>query len=146
MDSLIALSKQVDRNVSASAVGSGSSSSQSKKRSREHQSACTNDSPKSNCKILYHTVSRAHYYGAIFPDPYHVDVNDHCETPIDAYRHILPYLELLREKLGYANDSELRIYDPYYCQGHVVERLGELGFPNVYNRKEDFYTMIATPR
>lgn len=31
------------------------------------------------------------------------------------------------------------IYDPYYCQGSTVARLASLGFPRVYNRKEDFY-------
>ena len=37
--------------------------------------------------------------------------------------------------------AQVRIYDPYYCNGGVVKRLKQLGFPNVYNRREDFYAV-----
>jgi hypothetical protein len=33
------------------------------------------------------------------------------------------------------------IYDPYYCDGAVIRNLNELGFTNVYNRKEDCYAV-----
>ena len=39
--------------------------------------------------------------------------------------------------------EELRIYDPYYCNGAVVHHLGALGFRHVYNRNEDFYQAQA---
>lgn len=32
-----------------------------------------------------------------------------------------------------------KIYDPYYCNGAVQTSLSQLGFPNVYNVKEDCY-------
>ena len=35
---------------------------------------------------------------------------------------------------------------PYFCAGGVVSHLAELGFPNVYNRCEDFYAVIAAGR
>ena len=38
--------------------------------------------------------------------------------------------------------AELRIYDPYYCEGSMVKHLGKLGFASVYNRNEDFYRVI----
>ena len=33
----------------------------------------------------------------------------------------------------------MRIYDPYYCNGAVIENLAAIGFPSVYNMKEDCY-------
>jgi len=71
---------------------------------------------------------------------YVTDDADHCETPLDAYEHIAVLLD--RVMSGKARSS-LRIYDPYYCEGGVVQRLGSLGFTNVYNRKEDFYAAVA---
>jgi hypothetical protein len=41
--------------------------------------------------------------------------------------------------LTHSSSSDLRIYDPYYCNGAVQKNLASLGFPNVYNRKEDCY-------
>lgn len=63
---------------------------------------------------------------------------DHCETSERAYADIAPLLGALAEEMGKA-PAELVIYDPYYCQGSTVERLASAGFPNVYNRNEDFY-------
>jgi hypothetical protein len=40
--------------------------------------------------------------------------------------------------MSFSFQSELRIYDPYYCDGSVIRNLAELGFTNVYNKKEDF--------
>jgi hypothetical protein len=67
--------------------------------------------------------------------PYPTDADDHCESPTEAYKDILPLLQnLCSNKPG-----RVCIYDPYYCDGAVKERLGELGFSNVYNEKEDCY-------
>ena len=41
-----------------------------------------------------------------------------------------------------ANDKQgkdVKIYDPYFCNGAVIENLNALGFPCVYNKKEDCY-------
>ena len=63
---------------------------------------------------------------------------DHCETSERAYADIAPLLSALAAELG-KTPEELVIYDPYFCQGSTVARLASLGFPRVYNRKEDFY-------
>lgn len=74
--------------------------------------------------------------------PYEVDGDDHCESPLEAYQDIAPILERLATEY-YKSKATLRIYDPYYCEGSMVERLHGLGFMNVYNRKEDFYARLA---
>jgi len=74
--------------------------------------------------------------------PYSINSGDHCETPVEAYEHIAGVLEALALKLGKTRDT-LSIYDPYYCEGGMVQRLLSLGFHNVYNRKEDFYERVA---
>jgi len=42
--------------------------------------------------------------------------------------------------------DELRIYDPYFCNGAVQRHLAALGFPRVHNRNEDFYEVQAQGR
>uniref|UniRef100_A0A6B2LC48 Uncharacterized protein n=1 Tax=Arcella intermedia TaxID=1963864 RepID=A0A6B2LC48_9EUKA len=74
------------------------------------------------------------------PYPYLVVPEDHCETPLVAYQHILPLLALIAEDMK-IEKSSLKIYDPYYCEGRVKQNLGELGFPHVYNEREDFYAV-----
>ncbi|KAL3810282.1 hypothetical protein ACHAXA_008650 [Cyclostephanos tholiformis] len=71
-------------------------------------------------------------YGPFFPYPTNPD--DHCETPLQSYRDILPILTELCKR-----DGSLKIYDPYFCDGSVVKHLSSLGFDNVYNKKEDCY-------
>lgn len=70
--------------------------------------------------------------------PYPTDPDDHCETPLDAYQDIAPFLDKLCQLLG-KQKSELSIYDPYYCNGSVVRHLQSLGYTQVYNKKEDAY-------
>lgn len=76
---------------------------------------------------------------------------DHCETDVSAYKHLVPFLlQLARSLHGRATSKHpgqhLRIWDPYFCDGAVVRNLASLGFPNVHNRNEDFYkTRIAPP-
>lgn len=74
--------------------------------------------------------------------PYPVQPDDHCETPMEAYQDLLPLLALLAQS-KHKTLSDLQIYDPYFCEGSMVERLASLGLRNVYNRKEDFYSKIA---
>jgi hypothetical protein len=68
--------------------------------------------------------------------PYETDPDDHCESPIEAYRDIVVFLQILSKKSA---SIDCRIYDPYYCNGAVKANLQELGYPNVYNEKEDCY-------
>jgi hypothetical protein len=60
-----------------------------------------------------------------------VDYNDHFETPLVAYTDILPMLLTLAESLGKL-PKDLVIYDPYYCQGGMVQMLAGMGFPKVF--------------
>lgn len=73
--------------------------------------------------------------------PYPVDGNDHCESPLAAYEDISPILDIIAAKLGKSR-TQLRIYDPYYCEGAMKTHLLALGFKDVYNEKEDFYKVI----
>eukprot|EP00980_Cylindrotheca_fusiformis_P016162 scaffold4805_cov136-Cylindrotheca_fusiformis.AAC.17 len=73
---------------------------------------------------------------------FQVDDTDHCETPMDAYRDLLDVLDRLAKSLGKTR-SNLKIYDPYFCDGGVKRKLGSLGFDSVINRNRDFYQDIA---
>ena len=78
--------------------------------------------------------------------PFSANPDDHCETPFSAYRDIEPFLFFLSRHLKKKSKADLRIYDPYYCEGSVVKHLAALGFTNVYNKKEDFYAVAAQGR
>ena len=74
------------------------------------------------------------------------DVRDHAETPQAAYADLAPLLSRYAEvALGKAR-GELVVYDPYYCAGSVVKRLGSLGFARVVNANRDFYEDVAQGR
>ena len=75
---------------------------------------------------------------ASFPFP--TDPDDHCESPLESYRDILPLLE----KLCKGNKQEFAVYDPYYCDGAVKRNLGQLGFLKVHNEKQDCYQVWST--
>jgi hypothetical protein len=77
-------------------------------------------------------------FGPLFPYPTNPD--DHCETPMQSYRDIVPVLDELCKCLG-KKKTTLKIYDPYYCNGSVVNHLESLGYTHVYNRKEDCYAV-----
>ena len=70
--------------------------------------------------------------------PFETDPDDHCESPLEAYNDIAPLLQLC--------GSNVSIYDPYYCDGTVAKNLETLGFPDVYNRKEDCYKVWASSK
>ena len=67
--------------------------------------------------------------------PYATEPDDHCESPVQAYTHVVPLLQALGK--GY----QVKLYDPYYCNGAVIDNLNSLGFSHVYNVKEDCYTV-----
>jgi hypothetical protein len=75
----------------------------------------------------------------VVPEFENVDAGDHCETPVEAYADIVVFLDAVAAKLGVTR-ATLRVYDPYYCAGGVVERLGSLGFSSVRNELKDCYS------
>ena len=76
---------------------------------------------------------------------FEVNYNDHFETPLRAYTDISPVLSQIAEKIG-KTKAELAVYDPYFCQGSMVQHMSSLGFHNVINRNTDFYEDIAMKR
>eukprot|EP00934_Nitzschia_sp_Nitz4_P004046 Nitzschia sp. Nitz4//scaffold106_size73319//26794//28158//NITZ4_005733-RA/size73319-augustus-gene-0.1-mRNA-1//1//CDS//3329532511//4036//frame0 len=77
--------------------------------------------------------------------PFETDPDDHCESPKEAYQNVVPFLQSIGSRGSHIPASKLKIYDPYFCNGAVVRNLQELGFPNVYNQKEDCYEIWKTP-
>ena len=87
---------------------------------------------------------------SLYTDCYQVDDDDHCETPENAYSDINKTLEYMLLHTHSTADTEAQaqsevqsivtykanctIYDPFYCQGSVVKRLGEQGYANIYNK------------
>jgi len=124
-----------------------------KKRSKNLHRSSQHLSPKINS-------------GMVVDHPFEVDDSDHCETPLKAYQDlevVLDHLLLLvedevnadvnavvnddddkKEKKKRRQRSELRIYDPYYCDGGVNHKLSSMGFTNVINNNRDFYKDIET--
>jgi len=72
---------------------------------------------------------------------FQVDDTDHCETPIQAYKDLLPVLDRIAKSLN-KKRSNLVIYDPYYCDGGVKKKLISYGFNSVINLNRDFYDDI----
>jgi hypothetical protein len=77
--------------------------------------------------------------------PYKVVNDDHCETPLEAYKDIDDIIATYAISIG-KQRSDVSIYDPYYCEGSMIERLHTLGYRDIYNKKEDFYEMIRLDR
>mmetsp|Transcript_38414 Transcript_38414/g.62442 ORF Transcript_38414/g.62442 Transcript_38414/m.62442 type:complete len:409 (+) Transcript_38414:107-1333(+) len=101
--------------------------------------------PKSLRKTLVERDQKACRAQLRAPEhPFPTASDDHCETAPEAYAHIAPILKLIARELG-KELKDLRIYDPYFCDGAVVRNLGKLGFSNVYNKCEDFYEMERDP-
>lgn len=40
---------------------------------------------------------------------------------------------VLCRRLG-TTKSALRVYDPYFCEGRMVQHMAQLGFESVYNK------------
>ena len=78
--------------------------------------------------------------GAVTTHPFETDYGDHFETPQVAYQHLSPALHKLAQKLR-KQPAELRIYDPFFCEGSVVKRLRTLGFPCVIHQNRDFWAL-----
>ena len=54
------------------------------------------------------------------------EYNDHFETPLNAYRDLLPLLQSLALKIN-KKIHDIIIFDPYYCDGMMKKYLNELG-------------------
>lgn len=94
--------------------------------------------------------------------PYEVDYCDHFESPEQAYRDIVPLIELVaaattttdekKKKKNHdhtknnndKNNISVILYDPYYCNGRTKRILQKLGFPNIQHEKRDFYKDISS--
>jgi hypothetical protein len=75
--------------------------------------------------------------------PFEADPKDHCETDVLAHRDIVAALTIIAKRAyGYKSASDLKIWDPYFCDGKVKQNLASLGFPNCHNACEDFYARV----
>lgn len=72
-------------------------------------------------------------------------VDDHAETPTEAYEDVGPILDYICTLLNRTR-ATLRIWDPFFCQGTMVQRLASLGFTSVTNNNEDAYQVIQERR
>ena len=130
--------KQSEENSSEASKGSEDANKQQFKQSKNKKAKQEESSEVQVDKTVIAESSEAPR--VVYP--YEVDDSDHCESPIEAYQHIAIILQQLAAVLG-KTTAELKIYDPFYCEGSVKERLGSLGFTNVYNQLEDFYAVQA---
>lgn len=73
--------------------------------------------------------------------PFEATPEDHCETPLNAYEDIACYLTFLADCL-HKDKRDIKIWDPYYCNGAVKRNLATLGFESVHNECEDFYQIL----
>jgi hypothetical protein len=76
---------------------------------------------------------------------FEADADDHCETSPEAHANIVNFLVKAADAVG-KRPADLVIYDPYYCAGGTRRSFAALGFPNVINRNEDFYAVVAEGR
>lgn len=72
---------------------------------------------------------------------FEVDYNDHFETPLIAYEDIMSVLTKIAVSIN-KSIGDLIIYDPYYCQGQMIQRLQSLGLKSIINQNKDFYRDI----
>ena len=77
--------------------------------------------------------------------PFPTIADDHCETGLDALSDAAELLKALAKSMG-VEPSNLKLYDPFYCNGASAEHLKTLGFPNVYNVREDWYAAVRENR
>ena len=77
------------------------------------------------------------------PLQFEADPADHCETGIRAYLDIKQTLLCLATLLD-RRKEDIKIWDPYYCTGRMIEKMAKIGFPNVRNENKDFYQRVKT--
>jgi len=82
--------------------------------------------------------------GALYANGFHtykVDPLDHAETDVRAYSHVTPLMKMLAKELSKPSE-ELGLWDPYFCKGAMVAKLGSLGFPKVHNKVSSSPTRV----
>jgi hypothetical protein len=118
-----------------------------KRKSPDAEAVVSKKKKKKSHKQDTHSANGAGHapdsHSAVSDYPYPVVPDDHCESPLEAYQDISCFLSAIAESLGKGR-GELRIFDPYFCEGSMKKRLAALGFTNVYNEKKDFYESIRT--
>ena len=67
---------------------------------------------------------------------------DDRETPLVAVQDITSVISILFDQ----NLQDVRVYDPYYCQGTIISMLTKCGFNknNIHNEDKDCYTVQKT--
>ena len=68
--------------------------------------------------------------------------SDDCETSLEAYLDVAPLLTKLGAEAGAVPPQSLQLYDPYFCNGGMIQRLKSIGFNNVTNPNSDFYRAV----
>jgi hypothetical protein len=71
----------------------------------------------------------------------HTAGSDDRETPLVAVQDLV---SLVIPALFQETDSRnIRVYDPYYCKGAIIELLGQCGFSrtNIFNENKDCYAV-----
>ena len=115
----------------------------------EREQAAASRQEAKEAKEAARTARALEIAAAAHPPPppltFAADEDDHCETAPEAYRDVAPLLHLLAAHLG-KTPAELRVYDPYFCNGAVARHLAALGFTSVHNVNEDFYEVDASGR
>jgi len=77
---------------------------------------------------------------------YVTNYNDHFETSESAIELIIPFLLNVMRHKKIKHRKDLKIYDPYYCQGEIKNIFKKHGFTNVYNENVDCYQdRLANP-
>ena len=94
----------------------------------------TSSSPISSSSSSTSTSSTTHHNFAS-------KFNDHFETPLQAYKDLAPLLRHLNP-----NSNTQIIYDPFYCQGSMVQHMNTIGFSNVINQNVDFWNVLKEKR
>jgi hypothetical protein len=157
LDDLIKLAKGKDHTIDTSDNTAGNSGSQITKKQRRNKGKA--EKKKEKAKESKHATQQALEMSFKTKEtstkfeiddeedqsnrveyPYVVEDDDHCESPLEAYEHIATSLKRIADVLK-KDAASLAIYDPYYCEGSMVDHLHSLGFLNVYNKKEDFYAV-----
>lgn len=123
-------------NLSSSSTSSSNSHPNPKTSPRSHSNSHPNSNSHSNSNSNSIISSDATLQWV-----FEVDYNDHFETPQQSYIDIINILNLVSKECS-KKYSDLIIYDPYYCNGRVINLLNNIGINNVINRNRDFYEDI----
>jgi hypothetical protein len=75
--------------------------------------------------------------------PFKSNYNDHFETPNQAYVDIKPVIDWLCTLQFEEDKNNVRLFDPYYCNGRTAKLLRALGYENIVHEKRDFYMDIS---